>query len=181
MLEPTHIPLPEVPHVVPVQPADRRGSWGSGVRRRLVARVRRRTTTGPEVELAPFLHDGAWRDREVLRVREKAFGPDHPDVASALHILGARYHLAGRHAEAETLYQRALNIRLEALGREHPSTIETWEDLGDLWRDAGELFRARAAYESALAGVTDPARHGRKRDEYTARLAHQAPIEDLAH
>lgn len=151
--------------------------WGAGLARRLRSRLGRRSTftatsTDPAaVELGPFTDNGEWRDHQVLRVRQERYGPHHPDVAAVLHILAARYHLGGRHAEAEAFYQRALNIRIEALGREHPSTIETWEDLGDLWRDTGDLIHARVAYESALAGVTDPERQGRKRDEYVGRLA----------
>src|SRR5438874_6015708 len=126
----------------------------------------------PAVNLAAFLDDGERRDRQLIELREQAFGPDHPDVASALHILAARYHLVHRYDQAETLYNRALSIRSESLGHDHPSTVEVLEDLGDLWRDRGDRYRASSAYLLALSAVTDPERRRRKQADYDARLAH---------
>lgn len=126
----------------------------------------------PAVKLATFLDDGERRDRLLIELREQAFGPDHPDVATALHILAARYHLVRRYDQAETLYTRALGIRTEQLGRDHPSTVEVLEDLGDLWRDRGERDRAASAYDLALSAVSDPDRRRRKQLDYEARLIH---------
>jgi tetratricopeptide (TPR) repeat protein len=125
----------------------------------------------PAVGLAAFLDDGERRDRQLIELREQAFGPDHPDVASALHILAARYHLVHRYEQAEALYDRVLAIRSETLGRDHPATVEVLEDLGDLWRDRADRYRAARAYELALSAVTDPERRNRKRQDYNARLA----------
>ena len=99
------------------------------------------------------------------------FGPDHPDVASALHILAARYHLVQRYQQAEALYERALAIRSERLGHDHASTVEVLEDLGDLWRDQGDRHRASSAYQLALSAVSDPDQQARKQADYDARLA----------
>jgi tetratricopeptide (TPR) repeat protein len=126
----------------------------------------------PAVQLATFLDDGERRDRQLLELREQAFGPDHAEVATALHILGARYHLVRRYKQAEALYDRALSIRTERLGPDHPSTLEVLEDLGDLWRDCGDHQRAATAYDRALMPVTDPVRRRRKQLDYQARLAH---------
>jgi tetratricopeptide (TPR) repeat protein len=130
-----------------------------------------RRSADPAVDLAGFLDDGERRDRQLVELREQAFGPDHPDVATALHILGARYHLVRRYEQAEALYDRVLSIRTETLGRDHPATVEVLEDLGDLWRDRADRFRAAHAYDQALSAVTDPARRNRKRQDYNARLA----------
>ena len=126
----------------------------------------------PAVKLATFLDDGERRDRLLVELREQAFGPDHPDVATALHILAARYHLVQRYEQAETLYTRALGIRTEQLGHDHSSTVEVLEDLGDLWRDRGERDRATRAYDLALSALSDPDRRRRKELDYQARLAH---------
>src|SRR4051794_16985025 len=53
---------------------------------------------------------------EALEIREKALGPDHPDVAKSLNNLAALYVRKGRFAEAEPLYQRAIRIVEKALG-----------------------------------------------------------------
>ena len=125
----------------------------------------------PAVNLASFLDDGERSDRQLIELREQAFGPDHPDVATALHILAARYHLVRRYDQAETLYNRALSIRTESLGIYHPSTVECLEDIGDLWRDRGDAHRAWSAYDLALSAVADAERRKRKRADYAARLA----------
>ena len=41
--------------------------------------------------------------RKVLAIREKALGPDHPDLATSLNRLAALYDSQGRFAEAEPL------------------------------------------------------------------------------
>jgi tetratricopeptide (TPR) repeat protein len=141
--------------------------WFRGVRPRSPSR----RSADPAVDLAGFLDDGERRDRQLIELREQAFGPDHPDVATALHILGARYHLVRRYQQAEALYDRVLSIRTETLGRDHPATIEVLEDLGDLWRDRADRYRAARAYDLALSTVIDPERRNRKRQDYNARLA----------
>lgn len=125
----------------------------------------------PTLGLASFLDDGERRDRQLVELREQAFGPDHPDVASALHILAARYHLVRRYDQAQALYERALAIRSESLGHDHPSTVEVLEDLGDLWRDRRDRHHAASAYGLALSAVTDPERRRLKQADYAARLA----------
>ncbi len=129
----------------------------------------------PAANLAAFLDESERRDRQLIELREQAFGPDHPDVATALHILAARYHLVRRYDQAETLYNRALSIRSESFGRDHPSTIECLEDIGDLWRDRGDAQRAWNAYDLALSTVLDPERRKRKQADYSARLARIDP------
>jgi tetratricopeptide (TPR) repeat protein len=129
----------------------------------------------PAVSLATFLDDGERRDRQLVVLREQAFGPHHPDVATALHILAARYHLVRRYDQAETLYNRALLIRTESLGHDHPATVEVLEDLGDLWRDRGDRYRASCTYDLALAAVADPERRKRKHQDYAARLVRIDP------
>ncbi len=130
-----------------------------------------RPVADPTVGLVTFLDDGERRDRQLVELREQAFGPDHPDVATALHILAARYHLVHRYDQAEALYDRALGIRSESLGHDHPATVEVLEDLGDLWRDKGDRYRASNAYRLALSAFRDPDVQRRKQTDYDARLA----------
>ena len=125
----------------------------------------------PAVGLAAFLDDGERRDRQLVELREQAFGPDHPDVASALHILAARYHLVHRYDQAQALYERALAIRSESLGHDHPSTVEVLEDLGDLFRDRRDRSRASSAYGLALSALGESDRRHLKQADYAARLA----------
>ena len=64
--------------------------------------------------------------KEVLAIREKALGPDHPDVAQSLNNLAGLYDSLGDYAKAEPLYKRSLGIWEKALGPEHPYGSSTF-------------------------------------------------------
>jgi tetratricopeptide (TPR) repeat protein len=87
--------------------------------------------------------------RRALAIREKALGPEHPDVAKSLNDLA--YLLAGQRqaARARPLYERARRIHL-AMGR---ANIDLDEEAHRslLGKQSGGLFR----YTALLA--TSPA------------------------
>ena len=49
--------------------------------------------------------------RQVLKIREKISGPDHPEYATSLNNLAVLYEEMGDYTNAEPLYGRALEIR----------------------------------------------------------------------
>ena len=49
--------------------------------------------------------------KRSLAIREKALGPDHPDVATSLENMAALYRKTNRAEEAEALEKRAAAIR----------------------------------------------------------------------
>ncbi|MFL6464658.1 MAG: tetratricopeptide repeat protein [Bryobacteraceae bacterium] len=51
----------------------------------------------------------------------KALGPEHPRTATTLHNLAHLLEAKGNSRQAEPLYRRALAIREQALGPEHPA------------------------------------------------------------
>jgi tetratricopeptide (TPR) repeat protein len=57
--------------------------------------------------------------RQLLAIREKAFGRDRPDVAQSLNNLALLYQAQCRYTDAEPLDKRAVAIREKALGRDH--------------------------------------------------------------
>ena len=57
--------------------------------------------------------------KRALAIREKALGPEHPDVAVSLNNLAVVYRAQAKYAEAEPLHKRALAIREKALGPDH--------------------------------------------------------------
>jgi len=73
----------------------------------------------------------------ALAIREKALGPDHPDVAKSLNNLAEVYREQGRNADAEALYQRALAIREKALGPDHPDVAKSLNNLAEVYREQG--------------------------------------------
>ncbi len=75
--------------------------------------------------------------KRSLAIREKALGPDHPDVAGSLNNLAALYDDQGRYAEAEPLLKRALAIYEKALGPDHPDVALSLNNLAALYDDQG--------------------------------------------
>ncbi len=49
--------------------------------------------------------------QRALAIREKALGPNHPNVTTSLENLAALYRATKRDEEGETLEQRAARIR----------------------------------------------------------------------
>jgi len=95
--------------------------------------------------------DGLETYRWALAVREDALGPDHPDVATACHILGAAYSDRARFSEAEPLLRRALAIRTHVFGPEHGEVADTIEDLSSLYKAQGRDVEAQSLLESLPA------------------------------
>ncbi|KAL2258899.1 hypothetical protein VTK26DRAFT_7612 [Humicola hyalothermophila] len=58
----------------------------------------------------------------------------------------------GRLAEAESIYQRALEGYEKALGQDYISTLDTVNNLGSLCADQGRLTEAESMYQRALSG-----------------------------
>jgi len=87
----------------------------------------------------------------VLAIREKALGPDHPDVATSLNNLAELYRAQGRTAQAEPLYRRALVVYEKALGPEHPLVATALNNLAGLYRAQGRTAQAEPLYRRALA------------------------------
>jgi tetratricopeptide (TPR) repeat protein len=70
----------------------------------------------------------------------------------ALRNLGDLYADQGRLAEAEAMYDRALQGSEEALGPKHISTLDTVNNLAILYANQGRLAEAEAMYDRALQG-----------------------------
>ncbi len=70
--------------------------------------------------------------REVLKNRELLSDTDDTEVAGSLNALGLLLVKTNRIEEAITLYTRALVIRDEALGADHPQTVLIRERLAEI-------------------------------------------------
>jgi tetratricopeptide (TPR) repeat protein len=75
----------------------------------------------------------------ALVLREKALGPNHPDVATSLNSLAVLYQDQGLYGKAEPLYARALDIREKTLGHNHLDVAQSLNNLA-------ELYKAQGAY-----------------------------------
>jgi tetratricopeptide (TPR) repeat protein len=72
-----------------------------------------------------------------------------------MHGLGNLFSYQGKLAEAEQMYERALQGYEEALGPNHTSTLGTVGNLGNLYADQGKLAEAEQMYERALQGYEE--------------------------
>ncbi|MEN9216312.1 MAG: tetratricopeptide repeat-containing protein, partial [Gloeomargarita sp. HHBFW_bins_162] len=77
-----------------------------------------------------------------LAIREKALGPDHPDVATSLNNLAGLYELQGNYTQVLPLYQRSLAIREKALGPDHPDVAHSLNNLAGLYESQGNYAQA---------------------------------------
>jgi tetratricopeptide (TPR) repeat protein len=86
-----------------------------------------------------------------LAIQEKALGPDHPQVGTALNQLGLLYRDQGRFTEAEPLYRRSLTIYEMALGPEHPWVAAALNNLASLYHDQGRYTDAEPLFRRSLS------------------------------
>ena len=88
--------------------------------------------------------------QQLLEIRERALGPEHPYTATSLNSLAELYREMGEYAKAGPLYRRALAIREKVLGPEHPATGTSLNDLAELCRQMGDYAKAEPLYRRAL-------------------------------
>jgi len=99
--------------------------------------------------------------QQVLGMRKKLLGEEHPDVAKSLNNLAMLYNKMGMYEKALPLCQKALEIFKQVLGEEHPDVATTLNNLAtlyvateklefalDAFSDAGEIYEHQ--YETLL-------------------------------
>ena len=80
---------------------------------------------------------------ELLPVRERVSGPDHPDTLIDRSNLARWTGEAGDPAAARDLLAELLPVRERVLGAQHPSTLTTRADLAHWTREAAKGGRGR--------------------------------------
>ena len=89
--------------------------------------------------------------RPALAIDERAYGPDHPEVAIRLNNLAQLLQATNRLAEAEPLMRRALAIDERAYGPDHPDVAIRLNNLAQLLQDTNRLDEAEPPMRRALA------------------------------
>ena len=84
--------------------------------------------------------------REALALREKAFGPSHPDTLQTRSNLADSLWDAGDADEALAMYEALHRARVALLGETHPATLQSLLDIAEAKRELGD-------YDAALATV----------------------------
>jgi tetratricopeptide (TPR) repeat protein len=73
------------------------------------------------------------------------------ECGELLNRVGAYFHARAAYSAARSLFERALAIRVTALGSEHPKTAQSLDSLARLLHDQGDLAAAQPLAERALA------------------------------
>jgi tetratricopeptide (TPR) repeat protein len=96
--------------------------------------------------------------KRSLAILEKALGPDHPNVATALNNLALLYKNQGRYADAEPLYKAIAGDPGES-ARSRPSRRRDGaEQPRTALRPPGPLRRRRAALQAIAGDLGESAR-----------------------
>jgi tetratricopeptide (TPR) repeat protein len=83
-------------------------------------------------------------------VTDAAQRREDAQAAGLCNTLGFRLRSVGQYAEARPYYERALAIREQVLGPEHPNTATSLNNLGALLQEQGDLAGAHPYFERAL-------------------------------
>jgi tetratricopeptide (TPR) repeat protein/tRNA A-37 threonylcarbamoyl transferase component Bud32 len=116
-----------------------------------VAEAEMRATIGEVyAELGEYAKAEAMH-RDALKLATRSYGPEHPEVASALDNVGVLLYRQGKAAEAEALERKVLAMRIKTLGKDHPQVAMSLINLAEFLRVEGKLAEAETASRQALA------------------------------
>ncbi|KAI9858972.1 MAG: hypothetical protein M1824_003973 [Vezdaea acicularis] len=103
-----------------------------------------------EVNQETILHIDACVQNERELLERQLLGFEHCPGSGLLFAFF--YTGQGRYGEAEELYNRALKGQEEKLGRGHPDTLRTVQNLAIVYEDQGRYGEAKELFERALKG-----------------------------
>jgi hypothetical protein len=69
------------------------------------------------------IEEGEKIEEEVLEIKTRVRGKDHPSTLLAVHCLADTYRQRGKLGEAVELGERALEGKVRVLGKTHPETL----------------------------------------------------------
>ena len=100
----------------------------------------------------------------MLTIDERAYGPDHHEVALDLSNLALLLGATNRLVEAEAAFERALEVQEARLGRENKLVACTLSSLALLLQRTGRAHLAEPMMRRALAINEKRLRHHAPRD-----------------
>jgi hypothetical protein len=102
-----------------------------------------------------FAQQGKYAEAEtlyhdVLAVRRRVLGREHPDTLETAGNLAASLANQGKYAESETLYREVLEVQRRVLGPEHPGMLRTAGNLATTLDARGKHAEAEAMLREVL-------------------------------
>jgi CHAT domain-containing protein/Tfp pilus assembly protein PilF len=89
--------------------------------------------------------------QRALKIQQKAYGPNHPEIALVQSNLAVLYDKQGRYAEAEPLFQRSLTIDQNTAGPDSSAIASDTYALALLYAHMGRAAEAEPLFNRALA------------------------------
>jgi eukaryotic-like serine/threonine-protein kinase len=89
-------------------------------------------------------------EERAVDIRQRVFGPRHPETLRAKSRMAGILRAEGRYAEAERMARETLKTRREVLGSEHPDTLHSMDLLGDILDEEAKYPEALALKQSVL-------------------------------
>jgi tetratricopeptide (TPR) repeat protein len=108
-------------------------------------------------EAAVYLHRrGRYRQaldlhQQVLAVRRRTLGDDHPDTLASMNKLAESRWILGDPHGARELHEQTLAARRRVLGDDHRDTLDSMNNLALDHQALGDLHGARDLHQQALA------------------------------
>jgi CHAT domain-containing protein/tetratricopeptide (TPR) repeat protein len=100
--------------------------------------------------------------QEAVRVAQATYGPDRPQVALSLNLLGLLLKEQEKFVDAETALRSALAINVKVYGQESRDVATILNNLADLYRiegkyaDGEKLFLQALSIHEKILGPNDP-------------------------
>jgi CHAT domain-containing protein/Tfp pilus assembly protein PilF len=112
--------------------------------------------TALDQQVAQLTKEGRYSDAvaletRALEIREKALGPDRPEVAESLYSVAWLYLKLERYADAEPLLKRSLAIKEKAHGYDDPRVAWLLNILAASYQEQHRYADAEPLYKRALA------------------------------
>jgi hypothetical protein len=141
----------------------RSSSYDYGLRRLIFPHIKANELYGTEMGLTKKYYDDKWNnfifviseigdwkhaeqlEVQVLDMRKKVLGAEHPDTLKSMANLASTYADRGNLNDAEQLEVQVLDMRKKLLGAEHPNTLESMANLArtyaykGMWNKAEQL------------------------------------------
>ena len=87
----------------------------------------------------------------MVNIREKASGPEHPDVVNTGKLLVNVYLAQSKYDEVESIYKRLITIKENSLGTEHPDVVaEARKTLARFYQAQGRYADAESIYKRLI-------------------------------
>ena len=100
-----------------------------------------RMIVGELVEIR-YITEAEQLDAQVMELRKKLLGAEHPDTLTSIANLASTYKSQGRWNEAAQMEVHVMDMRKKLLGAEHPDTITSMANVGCIYRDQGRVCEA---------------------------------------